>query len=78
MTAVREDEIPNFLKHLDEREAQLSLQLEEKVNEVKILNKSNIKDREQLKSVLELMQSGLSSNTLQETGNDAINLSLKG
>ena len=77
MTAAREDEIPNFLKHLDEREAQLSLQLEEKVNEVKILNKSNIKDREQLKSVLELMQSGLSSNTLQETGNDEINLSLK-
>ena len=59
-------------QRLDEREAQLSLQLEEKINEVKIHNKNNIKDREQLKSVLELMRSGLSSNTLQETGNDAI------
>ena len=59
-------------RRLDEREAQLSLQLEEKINEVKIHNKSNIKDREQLKSVLELMQSGLSSNNLQETGNEAV------
>ena len=59
-------------RRLDEREAQLSLQLEEKINEVNIHNKSNIKDREQLKSVLEYMQSSLSSNTLQETGNDAI------
>ena len=59
-------------RRLDEREAQLSLQLEEKINEVNIHNKSNIKDREQLKSVLEYMQSSLSSNSLQETGNDAI------
>ena len=57
---------------MDEREAQLSLQLEEKINEIKIHDKSNITDRNQLKSVLELIQSGLSSNTLQETGNDAI------
>ena len=59
-------------RRLDEREAQLSLQLEEKINEVNIHNKSDIKDREQLKSVLEFMRSGLSSNTLQETENDAI------
>ena len=50
-------------RRLDEREAQLSLRLEEKVNEVRIHNKSNNTDREQLKSVLEFMQSGLSSNT---------------
>ena len=58
-------------RRLDEREAQLSLRLEEKVNEVRIHNKSNNTDREQLKSVLEFMQSGLSSNTLKETGNEA-------
>ena len=59
-------------RRLDEREAQLSLQLEEKINEIKIHNKSSITDRRQLKSVLELMQSSLSSNTLQETGNEAV------
>ena len=63
-------------RRLDEREAQLSLRLEEKINEVRIHNKSNNTDREQLKSVLELMQSGLSSNTLKETGNEATKLIL--
>ena len=59
-------------KRLDEREAQLSLQLEEKIKEVKIHTKKITTDIHQLNSALEQLQVCLSSNTLQETGNDAI------
>ena len=59
-------------RRLDEREAQLSLQFEEKIKEIKIHTKKIATDIHQLNSALEQLQACLSSNTLQETGNDAI------
>ena len=61
-------------RKLDEREAELSRQLEQKLRENQIHKKKLDTDRQQLKSASEQIQANLSSNSLQETGNEAVKL----
>ena len=61
-------------RKLDEREAELSRQLEQKLRENQIHKKKLLTDRQQLISVSEHIQASLSSNSLQETGNEAVRL----
>ncbi|KAI6661034.1 Ubiquitin carboxyl-terminal hydrolase 4 isoform X5 [Oopsacas minuta] len=58
-------------RRLNEREAKLSLQFEEKLNECRAHNKSITADKNQLKYALELLLASLSSNSLQETGDES-------
>ena len=61
-------------RKLDEREAELYRQLEQKLRENQIHKKKLDTDRQQLKSASEQIQANLSSNSLQETGNEAVRL----
>ena len=77
--AIRQREILSLCfsearRKLDEREAELSRQLEQKLRENQIHKKKLDTDRQQLKSASEQIQANLSSNSLQETGNEAVKL----
>ena len=61
-------------RKLDEREAELSQQLEQKLRENQIHKKKLDTDRQQLKLASEHIQASVSSNSLQETGNEAVRL----
>ena len=59
-------------KRLDERERQLSLQLEQRLRENQIHKNKLATDRLQLESASEHIKSCLSSNSLKGTGNEAV------
>ena len=59
-------------KRLDERERQLSLQLEQRLRENQIHKSKLATDRQQLESASEHIKSCLSSNSLKGTGNEAV------